>query len=186
MAGTTTNASHNDPFRGSKRTTLEGGIHVPFVVSWKGKLPAGSVYEKPVIQLDILPTALAASGVAPNPEWKLDGVDLLPYLSGKDSGTPHESLFWRLGTQQAVRKGDWKLVRYDATVDTPGATSNPQAIKVTPPRLYNLASDPGEADDLSARNPEKAAELLRDYKEWDATLARPLWGPGVRKAKAGG
>lgn len=182
MPGTTINASRNDPFRGSKRTTLEGGIHVPFVVSWKGKLPAGSTYEKPVIQLDILPTAMAAAGVPVKPEWKLDGVDLLPYLGGKDPGTPHESLFWRLGTQNAVRKGDWKLVRYDATLDTPGAVSSPQAQKVTPARLYNLARDPGEADDLSAGNPEKAAELLRDYQAWDAQLARPLWGPGSRGA----
>jgi arylsulfatase A-like enzyme len=158
---------------------LEGGIHVPFVVSWKGKLPASSVYEKPVIQLDVLPTALAAAGVAAKPEWKLDGVDLLPFLSGKDAGAPHESLFWRLGPQHAIRKGDWKLVRYDATPDTPGAVSNARS-KVTPPRLYNLASDPGESDDRASKEPEKAAELARDYQAWDATLAQALWGPAGR------
>ena len=60
---TTVNGSHNNPLRGSKRTTLEGGIRVPFLVKWPGQLPAGKVYEQPVIQLDILPTALAAAGI---------------------------------------------------------------------------------------------------------------------------
>lgn len=186
MPGTTINASRNYPFRGSKRTTLEGGIHVPFVVSWKGKLPAGAVYDKPVIQLDVLPTALAAAGVAVSPEWGLDGVDLLPYLSGREAGAPHGSLFWRLGAQTAIRKGDWKLVRYDAAPDTPGATSKGQGRPdLSPLRLYDLARDPGESDDLAAREPAKAAELLGDYRAWDAALARPLWGPGSREARAG-
>src|SRR6185503_21239895 len=70
MKGTTINGSVNAPLRGSKRTTLEGGIRVPFVVSWKGKLPAGKVYDQPVIQLDILPTALAAAGVEAKADWK--------------------------------------------------------------------------------------------------------------------
>ena len=83
MPGTTINASRNDPLRGSKRTTLEGGIRVPFVVSWKGSLPEGAVYEQPVIQLDVLPTVLAAAGVKTEPEWKLDGVNLLPYVKGE-------------------------------------------------------------------------------------------------------
>ena len=86
MRGTTINGSRNDPLRGSKRTTLEGGIRVPFVVSWKGTLPEGVVYDQPVIQLDVLPTVLAAAGVKVEPEWKLDGVNLLPYVKGEISG----------------------------------------------------------------------------------------------------
>ena len=103
MLGTTINGSRNTPLRGSKRTTLEGGIHVPFVVAWPGTLPAGKTYEAPVIQLDILPTALAAAGVTLKPEWKLDGVDLLPYLSGKKKDNPHDTLYWRFGQQMAIR-----------------------------------------------------------------------------------
>jgi len=80
-------------------------------VQWKGRIPAGRVDDRPVIQLDILPTALAAAGVAARPEWKLDGVNLLPFLSGEKSGAPHEALYWRFGQQIAVRKGDWKLVK---------------------------------------------------------------------------
>jgi arylsulfatase A-like enzyme len=179
MVGTTINASRNDPLRGSKRTTLEGGIHVPFVVRWKGKLPEGKVYDKPVIQLDILPTALAVAGVAPESSWGLDGINLLPYLDGTLKTDPHESLFWRLGEQAAIRKGDWKLVRYDQKVDDPTVKSpGGGRPKVTPFRLYNLSEDIGESHDLIAEKPEKAKELREAWESWSAQLAQPLWGPG--------
>jgi arylsulfatase A-like enzyme len=185
MTGTTINGSSNAPLRGSKRTTLEGGVRVPFVASWKGTLPAGRVYEQPVIQLDLLPTALAAAGVAPQPDWKLDGVDILPALSGKSDKTPHDTLYWRLGGQAAIRRGDWKLVRYDQAVDTPGARSNGRARPpVTPFRLYNLAQDLGETKDLSAQNPDKVKELQAAWDDWSGQLARPLWGPGSASAAA--
>ncbi|APW62137.1 sulfatase [Paludisphaera borealis] len=184
MLGTTINGSSNAPFRGSKRTTLEGGIHVPFVASWKGKLPAGKVYDQPVIQLDVLPTALAAAGVPPQPDWNLDGVNLLPYLTGAETKAPHDTLFWRLGDQAAIRRGDWKLVRYDATLDTPGATSNPRTAHATPFRLYNLAEDQGETRDRSADYPDKAKELLASWEDWSRQLATPLWGQGGPAAQA--
>ncbi len=183
MLGTTINGSINTPLRGSKRTTLEGGIHVPFLVSWKGKLPAGRVYDRPVIQLDILPTALAAADVAIDPAWKIDGVDLLPFLSA-DSGdkVPHGALYWRFGRQDAIRRGDWKLVRYDAAVDD-GSRSRAASVSVTPRRLYNLAIDPGESRDLATENPEKVKELLAAWQEWDHSLVPPRWGPeGVAAA----
>lgn len=176
MQGTTINGSRNTPLRGSKRTTLEGGIRVPFVVSWKGRLPSGQDYDKPVIQLDILPTALTAAGVAVQPEWKLDGVNLLPYLTGKDAGTPHDVLYWRFGEQMAIRQGDWKLVRYDPVADG-------ERGKATPAKLYNLARDIGEAHDLSATEPEKRKQLESTWQKWNATLARPLWGPGSRASR---
>ena len=185
MLGTTINGSRNDPLRGSKRTTLEGGIRVPFVLSWKGKLPAGKEYARPVIQLDILPTALAAAGVAVKPEWGLDGVDLFPHLTDLDGRSPHESLYWRLGGQAAIRRGDWKLVRYDNTVDTPGARSAAgEKTPLSPFRLYNLAEDIGEAHDLSAEYPDKARELLATWEDWSRQLAQPLWGPGSAAANA--
>ncbi len=176
MLGTTINGSSNAPLRGSKRTTLDGGIHVPFVVRWPSKLPAGQTYDKPVIQLDILPTALAAAGVAIDPAWKVDGVDLVPFLTNEATGkVPHESLYWRFGQQDAIRRGDWKLVRYDAAVDD-GSRSRPADFSTTPRRLYNLAQDPGEAHDLASQNPAKVEELLGVWKEWDRQLVAPLWG----------
>jgi arylsulfatase A-like enzyme len=173
MPGTTINGSRNTPLRGSKRTTLEGGIRVPFAVRWPARLPAGKVYESPVIQLDVLPTALAAAGADAQPDWHLDGVNLLPYLTGQETKPPHETLYWRLGRQMAIRQGDWKLVRYDTNVDgEPGG--------VTPTKVYNLAQDIGEANDLAAKEPDKTKELEAVWQKWSGQMARPLWGQGSR------
>lgn len=183
MLGTTINGSKNDPLRGSKRTTLEGGVRVPFVARWKGKLPEGKVYDQPVIQLDVLPTALAAAGVEVSPDWKLDGVDILPALKGESDRAPHDALYWRFGEQFAIRRGDWKLVRYDRALDNPGERSNGRG--VGPIRLYNLAEDIGESRDLAAEKPEKVEELLAAWKAWDKELVEPLWGPtGQARAAA--
>ena len=116
MAGTTANGSRNDPLRGGKRTTLEGGVRVPFVVAWPGHVKPG-VYDQPVIQLDLHATALAAAQVEAKPGWKLVGVNLLPFSSAEKAGAPHEALYWRFGPQMAVRCGDWGLVRYNKTAD---------------------------------------------------------------------
>jgi arylsulfatase A-like enzyme len=174
MPGTTINGSVNAPLRGSKRTTLEGGVRVPFVVSWKNVVPAGKVYDAPVIQLDLTATALAAAGVAVKPEWKLDGVDLLPFATGKNAGKPHETLYWRFGQQMAIRHGDWKLVKYDTAAD--GGKAGTTGYK-----LYNLADDNGEKTDLAAKMPGKVTELETLWKKWDAELVKPLWGAGAKK-----
>ena len=188
MKGTTINGSHNTPLRGSKRTTLEGGIRVPFIVSWKGKLKPG-VFTKPAIQLDLTATALTAAGTPPKPDWKLDGVDLMPYLTGERTGVPHDALYWRLGAQMAIRSGDYKLVRYDGNADTQTGKGQP----VTEAKLYNLADDIGETKDLAASQPDKLKELQAKWDDWNATLVKPLWGggktdndgpePGARKNK---
>lgn len=169
MQGTTINSSINTPLRGGKRTTLEGGIRVPFVISWKGRLPAGSVYNHPVIQLDIQPTALSAAGIDVKPEWKLDGVNLLPFVTGKAKGIPHETLYWRLGEQNAIRHGDWKLVQYDLNVE------NYPTKGVTKKKLYNLVNDIHEDQDLAEKYPEKAKELESLWEAWNRQLATPLW-----------
>jgi len=170
MQGTTINASSNAPLRGSKRTTLEGGVRVPFLIHWKGKIAPGTVYHQPVIQLDIQPTALAAAGIEVQSEWKFDGVNLLPYLQGKADQVPHDTLYWRLGDQNAIRQGDWKLVQYDVNVDQSGGRG------VTAPRLYNLKDDIGEVNDLARKHPEKVAELTATWQEWSRQMAEPLWG----------
>ncbi|MEN6495146.1 MAG: sulfatase [Thermoguttaceae bacterium] len=184
MPTTTINGSSNAPLRGSKRTTLEGGVHVPFVLQWKGKLPAGRVYRQPVIQLDVLPTALAAAGVPAKASWKLDGVNLLPYLEETQLGTPHDSLYWRMGPQRAIRKGDWKLVQYDVNADLKTAESGVASRSgwptVTSPRLYNVAEDVGETWDLATAHPEKVQELDAAWQAWNKELATPLWGPSQR------
>lgn len=168
--------SSNLPLRGRKGQVLEGGIRVPFLVSWPGTLPEGKTYDAPVISLDIFPTAVAAAGGTPPEGVKLDGVNLLPYLTGRENGRPHEALFWRFGTQAAVRKGDWKLIRRQPTKKNPGPAVE----------LFNLADDIGEAKDLSQAEPEKVKELDKAFAVWEAQMIKPLWTPSPRgKAKAG-
>jgi arylsulfatase A-like enzyme len=175
MPGTTVNGSRNEPLRGSKRTTLEGGIRVPFVVSWPGRVQPG-VFHEPVIQIDLAATALAVAGLSPKPEWKLDGVNLLPFLAREKEGRPHDALYWRFGQQMAIRAGDWKVVRYDLNADT---RSGGRSQGVTAPRLYNLASDIGETNDLAAARPDKVNELQTKWEEWNQSNTKPLWGGGA-------
>lgn len=175
MAGVTINGSRNEPLRGSKRTTLEGGVRVPFIVSWPGKIEPG-VFNQPVIQLDLHATALAAAEVDAKPEWKLEGVNLLPFLSGQESGPPHDALYWRFGQQMAIRRGDWKLVRYDPVADG-------EKGRATPVKLYNLADDIHEDKDLSAEMPDKVKELQAKWDAWDQQNVAP---GGVDDAKQGG
>ncbi|MEW6306442.1 MAG: sulfatase-like hydrolase/transferase, partial [Verrucomicrobiota bacterium] len=161
--------SSNKPLSGGKGALLEGGIRVPFLAQWKGRLPAGKVYEQPVISLDIFATALAAAG-AKLPA-KLDGVDLLPYLTGAKSGAPHDALFWRYGPQLAVRRGDWKLVKL------------PPRLASKPVQLFNLATDVAEQHDLSEKEPAKVRELEKLLSDWNAQQVPPLWGDAKPKAK---
>ena len=156
---TAATTSANGPLRGFKMTTYEGGPRVPFLVRWTGTLPAGVTYDPPVVNLDVVPTVLAAAGIPANATDKLDGVDLVPYLSGEVKGRPHETLYWRFGEQWAVRKGDWKLV-----VSKGGSGS---------PELYDLAHDVGEQRDLATAEPGRVAELKALYDAWNAEQAPP-------------
>jgi arylsulfatase A-like enzyme len=175
------NGSNNRPLKGQKGDTWEGGIRVPFFVQWKGRLPAGKTYEQPVIQLDILPTAVAAAGGEVRPDWRLDGVNLLPYLEGKAAGQPHETLYWRFGPQRAIRQGDWKLVQgYDYAAASQGPVYE---TKVTPGMLFNLAEDAGETKDLTARHPDKVRALQTAWEAWNKEQAKPAWIPVPAKKK---
>jgi arylsulfatase A-like enzyme len=165
---TQSTTSRNDPLRGVKGQVLEGGIREPFMVQWKGHLPEGKVDDRPVIQLDILPTALAAAGSPVSPEANLDGVNLLPYLNGDSTNPPHEALCWRFGRQHAIRMGDWKL-------ENQGDGE----------RLYNLAKDIREQTDLSTQEPAKVKELEAGYQKWNALNIAPKWG-GNKPGQAAG
>jgi len=169
---TQSTTSNNAPLSGYKGQVLEGGIRVPYLVQWKGTIPAGEVYDKPVISLDIAPTACKVAG-AKAEGAKFDGVDLLPFLTGKSSDNPHDALYWRFGPQSAIRKGDWKLVKL-----------------ADGEHLYNLAEDIGEKDDVASKNSEKLKELSDQLAGWDSKLAKPLWQnqrnrrqPAARKAQ---
>ncbi|MEK7865655.1 MAG: sulfatase [Planctomycetota bacterium] len=156
---TPSTTSKNDPLRGTKATVYEGGIRVPYFVSWKGHVPEGKTYDRPVISLDIVPTVMAAVGAPVLAGEKLDGVDLLPFLAGEEGGAPHEALYWRYGDQMAIRKGDWKLLKTRA-----GGVE-----------LYDLSKDIAEEHDLAAEQVEKAEELLSTWEAWDEQLVPPRW-----------
>lgn len=149
-----------DGLRGRKWTLWEGGIRVSWLAQWKGRIPAGRVLETPVIQLDILPTAVAAAGGTPQPEWKLDGTNLLPLLEGKADKLDRDTLYWRFGVQYAVRQGDWKLVK---------------AGLAQPVQLFDLRADRHEKDDLAAKQPEKAKALQALWDAWNAHNIPPRW-----------
>ncbi len=163
------NTSRNAPLRGFKGQVLEGGIRVPFMMQWKARVPAGVVYRRPVIALDIVPTAVAAAGGKIPADAALDGVSLLPFVTGKNQAAPHEALYWRFGQPAAIRKGDFKLVRQEQETW----------------QLHNLAEDIGEAKDLAAANPAKAKELQAAWDAWNAQLMAPRWGRPVRARQLG-
>lgn len=156
------NRSSNAPLRGTKRTLYEGGVRVPFVMRWPGKIEAGSTYSQPVSALDILPTALAAAGAEPPTDRPLDGVDLLPFLSGDVEAGPHQRLYWRCfdGVEAAVREGKWKWVRHGRDVS---------------PELFDLSVDIGEQNDVSADHPEVAAKLQAAWRAWSDEMVPSLW-----------
>jgi arylsulfatase A-like enzyme len=168
---TESTTSQNGGLRGFKMTTFEGGPRVPFLGQWKGRLPPGKTYDYPVMNLDVLPTAINAAGGKVESAWKLDGVDLMPYLTGAKRDRPHESLYWRYGPQWAVRHGDMKLVV------SRGGSGNPE--------LYDLANDRAESKDLASAQPEKVNELLAIYAKWNAEQAEPSApdAPAGKKAK---
>lgn len=159
-----TDFTDNSPLRGAKGAVYEGGVRVPFLVSWPAKIKPGT-YNQPVIALDFLPTALAAAESAGLTPKNLDGVNLLPYLTGENSAAPHDTLFWRSsgpGGNNAVRRGSMKLVR----------------LGKSEPELYDLGADIGEAKDLAAEKPEIVKELTAAIAEWEKGTIPPAFGGG--------
>ena len=139
------------------------------------------MYDKPVIQLDLLPTALAAAGVPAEPgRGRSTGSTCSLHLDGRDpTRRPTTPSSGGSARQAAIRRGDWKLVRYDTgNLDIPGRpVGRPVDPPVGPFRLYNLADDVGEVRDRSGDRPDKAKELQAAWEAWSREMAPPLWGP---------
>jgi arylsulfatase B len=151
--------SRNTPLRGEKGSLLEGGIRVPFLVRWPEGLPGGRVETRPVVSLDLAATILAAAGRSPA-ELGLDGEDLAAVLR---QPARERTLHWRMGPRAALRQGDWKLLR------------DPARGKPAPWQLYHLGRDPGETEDLSAREPALVQELAARWEAWNRTQVEPRW-----------
>ncbi len=154
------NASDNRPLSGTKSNHLEGGLRVPFILSWPDKIDKGIVYNHPVSTLDLLPTFYSAGGGNLRDLTKIDGVDLLPFLIDKNTTSrPHQELFWKKDVRAVLRQGDMKLIRFPDR----------------PAELYDLSKDISEQDNLAYKYPEKVKEMFKKIFEWELTLERPLW-----------
>lgn len=151
-------AGTNGPLNGQKVTYYEGGIRIPFCMQWPGAVDGGQVYRQPVSSLDIASTVCAFAGVADT--GGLEGANLVPFLNGRNKNAPHEYLFWRAGRIGAVRKGDWKLLRL----------GEGQGI-----RLYNLAADLGEKNNVAADNAKVVEELSAAWDRWNQRNVTALW-----------
>ncbi len=144
--------SLNTPLVGEKGMLAEGGIRVPMLARWPGRIPAGQVYDHPVSSLDFAATANALAGLPLDPQ--LDGVDLLPHLTGANVAAPHAALYWRFWSQAAIREGRWKLLHKAGEPD----------------RLFDLGTDEPERRDLASAQPERVASLRRKLAAWTETL----------------
>lgn len=147
--------SLNTPLNGEKGMLAEGGMHTPFVVAWPGTIPAGQTYLHPVSALDVAATACALANISTKP-GDLDGVNLLPHLTGKVTTPPHEALYWRWVAQAAIREGNWKLLR--------GGDRE---------YLYDLGTDLEEKHNLAAKHPDVAARLRAKLTTWSNGLHPP-------------
>jgi arylsulfatase A-like enzyme len=150
----------NRPFRGWKATFFEGGIHVPFFMKWPAAVPPGTTFAAPVGHVDIFATAAAAAGVPVPGDRVIDGVDLVPFVTGATQGAPHRALYWRSGAYRAVLTDGWKL-QVAAHPDTRW--------------LFHLREDPTERHNVAETQPERAAEIGAVLAAIDAEQRQPLW-----------
>ena len=157
--------ANNDPLRGFKQQDYEGGIRVPFIVSWPRQLKGGTTCDVPLWSNDILPTILSATGQQLPTEKPLDGVDMIPALMGRTDKL-HDNLFWSSAGQRAqwaIRSGNWKLVTVKDQIE-----------------LFDLESDIGETNDLKAEHPEMVESLTKKYDAWLDEMVEPLNGAPKR------
>ena len=155
--------SSNLPLRGEKGQMYEGALRVPFLVQWEGNLPADKIYQQPVSSMDIFATASSVAG-ATTPK-QVEGVDLMPFLTDKKNGRPHETLFWRQGGKTAIRHGDWKLLRMGKRSSSGDSSWE----------LYDLSKDVSEQKNLAATYPERLAELISLWKKMNGQMRDPLF-----------
>lgn len=156
------NASLNAPLNGQKGILLEGGIRVPFVMTYPKGLKAGSEYHNPISALDLTPTFVAMAGGEIPKKAKLDGVNIYPYLKGEVAGKPHDNMMWRFTISAGIREGDWKLVRLPDRL----------------PMLYDLSKDISEQNNVADENKERVEKMLKKLGDWDVSRPQVLYLEG--------
>jgi len=162
--GASNNGSRNTPLRANKGTIYEGGMRVPFAFRWTGHIPSGIDYDLPVSALDIMGTIAGLTGVEISPDRPLDGVNLIPYLTGKETGAPHTALFWQMFDKDhaVVRMGNDKFIDLNKEDET---------------ELYDLSEDKAENQDLAESQPEKARRLQKMLDDWTSQLQPARFDP---------
>jgi arylsulfatase A-like enzyme len=155
----------NRPYRGWKATFFEGGVKVPFFMRWPAAIKPGTRIAGPVSHFDIFATAGDVAGATLPKDRAIDGVDLLPFIEGKKTGTPHNTLFWRSGPYKVVRDGDWKL----QLLDLPRVAL-----------LYDMKADPTERRDVAALHPDVVARLKGLIAQHDRESIKPAWPSLIR------
>ncbi|MEM7370238.1 MAG: sulfatase-like hydrolase/transferase [Bacteroidota bacterium] len=154
------NASDNGPLRGKKGDVFEGGIRVPFAMRYPKKIPAGTVFDFPIISLDIFGTMVGENAGKIQLKHRIDGVNLLPYIAGKQTGTPHDALFWRKYDQQrvALRAGRNKYIQVRGKR-----------------MLFDLQADIGETGNVVNAQQTLAKELEEQQQAWQRELTDPIF-----------
>lgn len=169
---TQNNGSRNAPLRGGKSDPWEGGWRVPFAMRWTGTLPAGAVYQFPITSMDITASIVALSGATPAAERPLDGVNLIPYLTGAQRGRPNTTIFLR-----QFDRGAWAIRHVDYKLVMPRRDQEPV--------LFNLRQDVREANNIARDNPQIVTELERRWLDWNAQLEEPRF-EGLSPTEWGG
>ena len=183
--GPKNNGSSNGPFRGHKWTMYDGGLRVPFAMQWPGTIPGGVSYDEPISSLDVMATIVGINGIAQDPNLPLDGVNLMPYLTGERSGRPHDYLFWKLlrdsprkatasKKSMAVQRGRHKLLTRSSDVDDPQETWRYE--------MYDLIADEEERNDMMKSTglfQWQTKRIKRDlhaaWDEWNAETRTCWW-----------
>lgn len=160
--GAHNNQSSNLPLKGFKGNKYEGGHRVPFFMHWPAQLEGGKMFDGLSSSLDIFATCMDVADGKLSTDKPLDGVSLLPYLTGEKTGKPHDQLFWRKDQMAASRDGDYKMIR----VENLGY------------RLYNLDNNLGETDDLRSAEPNQLDAMKKSMEQWESGLMNPLWTEG--------
>jgi len=154
----------NAPRRGSKGILLEGGIRVPFTMTWPRNIKAGSSYDMPVSSLDLTPTFVELAGGTIAPADNMDGINLLPFLNGEKANAPHPEMKWRFTISASIREGDWKLVRLPDRL----------------PSLYNLRDDIAEQNNIADQHRSRVEQMLKSLGDWDVSCPQVIYLEGNR------
>ena len=155
----------NKPYRGWKLTHFEGGMHIPFFAKWPAKIKKDMKYNKRIHHTDIFSTILGAANIEPPKEITIDGVNLIPFLTNEKRGEPHETLYWKNVTYQAIIHDNWKLMR----------SKYPKEKEY----LYNLEKDPYEQNNLALSEPEIKILLHEKLNTHIESMPEPSWPQSV-------